>query len=547
MFNNSSQNKDRVILMVLAAHVVVVLVFSLLTNHFHLTWLGVTAYLVSLLVYGWKPGTLASRSTIAVSLIIFSAILIHLSGGLVEMHFHIFAALALLSIYHDWKVFGLAALTVALHHLVGLFIPLYSVYAPNPDLKIYSLHVLFVALESMALAYQIHLSKLSLHTIKEQNATLKHSFEEQTRLNRQLEAEITKNRVLLNVIPDALYLLDTQGNYYDAKSEMIGAGPLATRFNNLLENLAPQTAQEVQTSLTQTLSSGQLKILEYSRQLNEQRRDYELRLVPSGVGQVLAIERDITERKQVERIKNEFIGVVSHELRTPLTAIIGSLGLVINEVLGPLPDRARPILNIAYQNSERLLRLINDILDLDKLEADKLVFQSQPINLLQLASQALEANQGYASRFEVQLALEPPAQPELYELNISGDNDRLMQVLANLLSNAIKFSPTGSKVELGITQIQSGWVRMWVRDHGKGIPLEFQCHLFQKFFQADASSTRQKGGTGLGLYITRMIVEKHRGQIGFDSKMGKGTTFYFDLPLLPKSRSLDLLAEAACN
>jgi signal transduction histidine kinase len=480
-------------------------------------------------------------------LIIFSAILIHLSGGLVEMHFHIFAALALLSIYHDWKVFGLAALTVALHHLVGLFIPLYSVYAPNPDLKIYSLHVLFVALESMALAYQIHLSKLSLHTIKEQNATLKHSFEEQTRLNRQLEAEITKNRVLLNVIPDALYLLDTQGNYYDAKSEMIGAGPLATRFNNLLENLAPQTAQEVQTSLTQTLSSGQLKILEYSRQLNEQRRDYELRLVPSGVGQVLAIERDITERKQVERIKNEFIGVVSHELRTPLTAIIGSLGLVINEVLGPLPDRARPILNIAYQNSERLLRLINDILDLDKLEADKLVFQSQPINLLQLASQALEANQGYASRFEVQLALEPPAQPELYELNISGDNDRLMQVLANLLSNAIKFSPTGSKVELGITQIQSGWVRMWVRDHGKGIPLEFQCHLFQKFFQADASSTRQKGGTGLGLYITRMIVEKHRGQIGFDSKMGKGTTFYFDLPLLPKSRSLDLLAEAACN
>lgn len=244
--------------------------------------------------------------------------------------------------------------------------------------------------------------------------------------------------------------------------------------------------------------------------------------VPTGIS---VIGRDITERKKLDRLKNEFVSTVSHELRTPLTSIRGSLGLLAGGVVAELPVAARGMIDIAYKNSERLVRLINDILDIEKIEAGKLAFNLKPVELTLLVEQALEANRGYAEQFGVSVELAQAAPGAM----VMADADRLMQVLANLLSNAAKFSPANGVVTVDVTR-HGHSLRVAVTDQGAGIPEAFQGRIFQKFAQADSSDTRQKGGTGLGLSITRAIVEKLGGQVGFTTQIGLGSTFYFDLP-----------------
>ncbi|MBT7266898.1 MAG: response regulator [Rhodospirillaceae bacterium] len=237
------------------------------------------------------------------------------------------------------------------------------------------------------------------------------------------------------------------------------------------------------------------------------------------------VVRDITDRKQAERQKNEFISTVSHELRTPLTSIKGSLGLIKSGVVGELPDQFKSMLDIAYKNSDRLVLLINDILDMEKIEAGMMNFNMVPLDLSELVSQSLEANKGFADEYNVTFAVTElsPA------TRVRGDGDRLMQVLSNLLSNAAKFSPIGAQVDISVKS-NDGNYRVSVSDYGPGIPDEFKDQIFNKFSQADASDTRQKNGTGLGLSISKSFVEKHGGIIGFNTKAGEGTTFYFDLP-----------------
>jgi PAS domain S-box-containing protein len=243
--------------------------------------------------------------------------------------------------------------------------------------------------------------------------------------------------------------------------------------------------------------------------------------------------QDITERKVVEKLKNEFVSTVSHELRTPLTSIRGSLGLVLGGVAGNIPEQVNAMIEIAYKNSERLVRLINDILDIEKIESGKMVFEMLPLALGPVIEQALETNQSYASQLGVNLQL-VRAVPEV---KIMGDNDRILQVLTNLLSNAAKFSPAGDTVRVEVTRRNEA-VRVSISDHGPGISDEFRKNIFQKFAQADASTTRQKGGTGLGLSISKAIVERHNGQIGFDTRPGEGTTFFFEIPELKARAAL---------
>ena len=235
--------------------------------------------------------------------------------------------------------------------------------------------------------------------------------------------------------------------------------------------------------------------------------------------------RDVTERRAIERMKNEFVAVVSHELRTPLTSIRGSLGLIAGGVAGELPPRAAAMIDIALKNSERLVRLINDILDIEKIESGKMVFKMQPVILDELVSQTIEANRGFGQQYDVQIELTAT----LPGVQVYVDPDRMTQVITNLISNAVKFSPPGYKVEVAIGREPQGRVRITVTDHGPGIPPEFRDRIFQKFAQADSSNTRQQGGTGLGLSISRAIVERHGGQIGFVTATGVGTTFYVDL------------------
>lgn len=234
--------------------------------------------------------------------------------------------------------------------------------------------------------------------------------------------------------------------------------------------------------------------------------------------------RDITERKEVDRIKNEFVSTVSHELRTPLTSLSGAIELILGGKMGETSDKIKNLLNMAHNNCFRLTNLINDILDIEKIEAGKMDFEIKTLELMPLIKQAIQLNQQFAQKFNVNIKL----MEELSDILVQVDSSRLIQVLTNLLSNAIKFSEPGSAVELAIFRINDN-IRISVTNYGAEIPQAFKSKIFQKFAQADSSDSRQKGGTGLGLNISKLIVEKMNGQIDFVSENNK-TTFYFDLP-----------------
>lgn len=242
------------------------------------------------------------------------------------------------------------------------------------------------------------------------------------------------------------------------------------------------------------------------------------------VGAVVAFS-DVTQRREVERLKNEFISTVSHELRTPLTSIKGALGLIKGQVVGDLPGKLEAMLEIAHKNSDRLVRLINDILDIEKIEAGKMDLQKQRIDVRAVVEDAISEILGFAVEREISLVIGATYD----DARVDADADRLMQVLTNLMSNAVKFSPPGGKVEIEVAR-ENGMVRISVVDHGPGIATDYQARIFEKFSQVDASDSRERGGTGLGLSISKSIVEMHGGEIDLRSELGDGATFFFTLP-----------------
>jgi PAS domain S-box-containing protein len=238
--------------------------------------------------------------------------------------------------------------------------------------------------------------------------------------------------------------------------------------------------------------------------------------------------RDITERKEIDRLKNEFVSIVSHELRTPLTSIRGSLGLMEGGAVGELPAKARELVRIARQNADRLIRLINDILDLEKIESGKIQLQIARLDPRALVESTVAELRGMAQLYKVTMA----TRAECAE-TVAGDRDRVVQVLTNLLSNAIKFSPEGGGIEVALSAGAPGFLRFTVRDEGQGIAPELHERLFTRFEQLEPANTRRPGGTGLGLAISRSLVEQQGGRIGVDSDVGKGSAFWFELPLVP--------------
>jgi signal transduction histidine kinase len=232
----------------------------------------------------------------------------------------------------------------------------------------------------------------------------------------------------------------------------------------------------------------------------------------------------LDEHEKMERMKDEFISVVSHELRTPLTSIHGSLGLLAAGLANELSPKAAQLLEVAQRNSQRLVRLVGDILDLQKIEAGTMPFDLQLLEVGSFLAQALEANLAYGSQLGVSFVLE-----EVEEgLRVRADPDRLMQVMTNLLSNAARFSPPDRPVRVSARRY-GAFTRVTVTDSGPGIPEGFRSRVFERFAQANSSTAREKGGTGLGLSISKAIMEHMGGSIRFDTEIGVGTSFHIDL------------------
>lgn len=358
--------------------------------------------------------------------------------------------------------------------------------------------------------------------------------------NRTQELELAeiRQRTVLNTMVEALITIDDMGmveSFNPAAEKMLGYRAEEVIGENISMLMPEPYASEHDGYLKHYKETGEARILGIGREAEARRSDGSVFPIELAVSEMWlgkkrmfsGIVRDITERKRVEKIKNEFISTVSHELRTPLTSIRGSLGLITGGAIGELPEKIQEMLKIASNNTERLLLLINDILDIQKIESGQMAFRFKTIELMPLIKQALSDCSGYAEQHNIRFLI----RKELPGVFIFADPDRLSQVVSNLLSNAAKYSPEGDVVEISLAHHQ-GRVRLSVTDHGPGIPEEFHDRLFEKFTQSDSSDTRQKGGTGLGLNISKAIVEKHGGQISFITKEGIGTTFFVDLPAL---------------
>jgi signal transduction histidine kinase/ligand-binding sensor domain-containing protein len=291
------------------------------------------------------------------------------------------------------------------------------------------------------------------------------------------------------------------------------------QINKLLQNSVQERAK-AQLIL-------ETKVTERTRALEESSMTLSLRTrqLEKSLTEIAKANKEL---KRLDKLKDEFISTVSHELRTPLTSIRGAIGLVAQSVVPLGSDAYRQLVDTAQQNCERLSQLINDLLDVQKFEAGKFVLQLKPLDLFELCQSAVHGIQSYALRYQVQVETQLLQQPPVM---VQADQLRLRQVLDNLLSNAVKFSPPDSTVILRLSQ-QNDMVLVEVIDQGQGIPDQFKPRIFEKFSQADASDSRSKEGTGLGLTICKRIIESHGGQIGFSSTEHVGTQFWIRLARL---------------
>ena len=244
-----------------------------------------------------------------------------------------------------------------------------------------------------------------------------------------------------------------------------------------------------------------------------------------GAGRYLILFRDISERIEQELRKSAFISTVSHELRSPLTSIKGAMGLLLSRSAGELPPKAVVLLEIAHRNSDRLILIINDMLDLDKISSGQMDFEIKDVDFVELIAETDQSNAVLQQRFGVTVELKGMDSPVPFRT----DPNRIIQVLTNLLSNACKFSQPNKSIVIEV-QNKADRIRVSVRDEGRGIPLNEQHKIFDRFADMSNSDRASKGGTGLGLNICKAIIDNLGGTIGFETQEGDGTTFFFELP-----------------
>ncbi len=371
--------------------------------------------------------------------------------------------------------------------------------------------------------------KRTQENLRKANDNLEGMVEERT---RSLEESEARQSNILNTVNDAIITVDDKQRlstfnpaaeriFGYKKNEVIGKHislflpeVVNNSYSKFYENSISQDDLNISCNSEGKKKDGVIFPIELSISLLEENDSF---------GFVITI-RDITERLKMDKLKDDFISTVSHELRTPLTSIRGSLGLIVGGVVGDIPDEANNMLKLAESNTERLLLLINDILDIQKLESGELTMIPEKMALTSFIEKVIQDNRAYGEQFSVSFVLKNT----MPDVNIYADEHRMMQVMANLLSNAAKFSDENSEIHIQLSR-RNQWIRIAVKDHGIGIPSKFYSKLFDKFTQSDTSDTKQKGGTGLGLNIAKAIVEKLGGVISFISEENVGTTFYIDM------------------
>ncbi len=414
--------------------------------------------------------------------------------------------------------------------LLGIAVPL--LYAANV-VTAYQLGRAFTAAYGLRGAYR----KLSGDNAEIQ-AQLGEQLESLLEAHRAVEAYGRKLALFSERAPIAVFEVDPRATILDmnpaaenlfgyASPEMVGRSGITMLFG-------AEDRERTERWWTEFVAAGkpETRVAERCARRDGLEITVEWTLTPlvtdeGKVASVVLQGRDITQQRAAERVRSEFASTLSHELRTPLTSILGSLQLLRSGALGEVPQDQDEVVEIAERNGQRLLDLINDLLDIEKIESGRLTIVPEPVALDELVRESLRLNQGFADRFLVRLALqaEPPA------VVVRADRKRLMQVMTNLLSNAAKFSPPKGTVDVSVT-VREGTARVAVGDRGPGIPVAFRSRIFGRFAQADSADSRIRSGTGLGLAICKRLVEMMGGEIGFEDRDGGGTVFFFELPVL---------------
>jgi PAS domain S-box-containing protein len=361
-------------------------------------------------------------------------------------------------------------------------------------------------------------------------------IDDRRRAAEALRASEARIRALLDNMLSGLFMADSRGILElvnPAAERMFGytSAELVGKYMGTVLSFPP--GADPQAFLREVLEKSLGKVTELKgRRKNGEIFPFELSLfqvdTPEGrrfAGSIV----DLTERRGVERLKREFVSSISHELRTPLTSIRGSLGLLAGGALGTLPEEAAEIVAVAERNAVRLIGLINDILDLERLEGGRLEMELKSVETSPIVTRALEAVQSFADLAGVSLVAEQAS------VRVRADADRLVQVLVNLLSNAVKFSPAGGSVTVRVMPGPS-MAEFQVEDRGRGVPPALREAIFERYRQVEASDSRRKGGVGLGLAICKSIVEQHGGTIGVRDAVGVGSTFWFRIPLASVAR-----------
>lgn len=516
--------------------------------------------------YCWRrPGQAITRHIVAIGQTAFSGLLIHLTGGRIETHFHIFGSLAFLACYRDWRVLITATVVVAADHFIrGIWYPMsvYGVVLASPWRV--AEHALWVVFEDIILIWSCHVSRNDIFAIAEkenQNARLLAQME--TRVQERtaaLEAEVAERcrvematraseeryRTLVINSPQIIMTVDRTFaiRYINRTPEGFAeADVLASNFIDYHPSLTDR--EKVRKALEDVFDYGQTRTLEVVGPGPKGTSAwYSLTLAPARtedkIDSCIILATDITERHDTEaeliqardlaeagnRAKSEFLATMSHELRTPMNGVIGFTNLLFDT---PLNDEQREFVGTIRTSGEALLNIINDILDISKIESGKFGLENTLFNLREMIEEVGEMMLPRAEEKGLELTIwHAPDAPSV----LQSDPGRFRQVLLNLVNNAIKFTETGY-VHIEVDTVPNAAtpeVRINVRDTGIGIPREKHSLLFQKFSQVDGSTTRKFGGTGLGLAICKQLIELMGGKIGLESSPGHGSTFWITHP-----------------